>query len=43
MIADGHHRFLAAEAEGEPSVWAYVGRVDARTSDWDEMHASQAG
>ncbi|HET9893680.1 MAG TPA: phage portal protein [Streptosporangiaceae bacterium] len=41
MIADGHHRYLAAVAEGEPTVWAYVGRVDADKGDWDQMHSSQ--
>jgi hypothetical protein len=40
IIVDGHHHALAAMKEGRP-VWAYVGRVDAKTGDWDTLHASQ--
>ena len=43
IIPDGHHRALAAIAEGEPMVWAYVGRVPSKTGPWDQMHASQKG
>jgi hypothetical protein len=42
IVIDGHHRVLAAEAEGRP-VWAFVGRVDGETGPWLETHASQAG
>ena len=41
IIVDGHHRFLATVAEGQHTVWAYVGHVDAKTGPWDELHALQ--
>lgn len=41
LIADGHHRFLAAEAEGLTSVWAYVGTVDEQDGDWNQMAMSE--
>lgn len=41
LIADGHHRFLAAEAEGLTSVWAYVGTVDKQAGPWDIMAMSE--
>lgn len=41
LITDGHHRFLAAEAEGQRGVWAYVGSTDAKRGDWDVMAMSQ--
>lgn len=40
-IVDGHHHFLAAEQEGEPTVWAFVGRVPVDDGPWDETHSSQ--
>ena len=43
VIADGHHRFLAAEAEGEPGLWAYTGRVDSAKGPWQVMAASEEG
>jgi len=30
-VIDGHHDVLAAESAGQPTVWAYVGHVDAKT------------
>lgn len=42
IIADGHHRALAAKAEGVP-VRAYVATVNTVRGDWDHMHASQKG
>jgi phage portal protein BeeE len=41
LIADGHHRFLADEAEGQTSLWAYVGKVDAERGAWDQMAMSE--
>jgi hypothetical protein len=41
LIADGHHRFLAAEAEKQAAVWAYVGKVDAEDGPWNQMALSQ--
>lgn len=41
LIADGHHRFLAAEAEDQAAVWAYVGKVDAEDGPWNQMALSQ--
>jgi len=41
LIADGHHRFLAAEAEGLTSVWAYVGTVDEQDGPWNQMAMSE--
>jgi HK97 family phage portal protein len=43
IIVDGHHHFLATEAEGHPTVWSYVGRVSQDEGPWDEMHSSQRG
>lgn len=42
-IADGHHHFLAAEAEGRPSVRAYVGKVSSAHGDWELMGAVEKG
>jgi phage portal protein BeeE len=41
LIADGHHRFLAAEAEGLKSVWAYTGTVDEQAGPWNQLGARQ--
>lgn len=41
LIADGHHRFLAAEAEGQEFVWAFTGKTDADHGDWDTMAMSE--
>jgi phage portal protein BeeE len=41
VIADGHHRFLAAQAEGQTSFRAFVGKVDAAHGDWESMGASE--
>jgi hypothetical protein len=41
LIADGHHRFLAAEAEGLTSVWAYTGTVGEQQGPWNQMGARQ--
>ena len=43
VIADGHHHYEAAEAEGVPTLWAFVARVGAGTGGWDEMHTMQKG
>jgi HK97 family phage portal protein len=43
VIADGHHRFLAAEAEDLDSVTAYCGRVPREHGDWEVMAASELG
>jgi hypothetical protein len=43
VIADGHHRFLAALAEGQESFRAYVGKVDAKHGDWETMAAAERG
>jgi HK97 family phage portal protein len=40
-IADGHHRFLAAEAEGMDSIFAFTGRVDGKSGAWRTMAAAQ--
>jgi hypothetical protein len=42
LIADGHHRFLAAEAEGLTSVWAYTGTVGEQSGAWNQLGARQA-
>ena len=41
LIADGHHRTLAYEADGQDYVWAYVGRVDTKTGAWDQLASRQ--
>ena len=41
VIADGHHRFLAAEAEKQAWVWAYTGHVPQEKGDWLVMAASE--
>jgi HK97 family phage portal protein len=41
VIADGHHRFVAAEAEKQAWVWAYTGHVPQEHGDWDVMAASE--
>jgi Phage portal protein len=41
VIADGHHHFLAAEAEGQQFIWAYVGHVDSEKGPWLEMAARE--
>ena len=41
IVIHGHHRTLAAHAEGQP-VWPYVGRVDVDTGPWLEAHTAQA-
>jgi len=41
LIADGHHRFLAYEQDGQDYVWAYVGKVDKQQGRWDELALSQ--
>jgi len=41
LIADGHHRFLAAEAEGMDSIWAFAGKVSAGKGPWQVMAMSQ--
>ena len=43
VIADGHHRFLAAQAEGQESFRAYAGKVDAKHGDWEVMAAAERG
>jgi HK97 family phage portal protein len=43
VIADGHHRFLAALAEGQESFRAYAGKVDAKHGDWETMAAAERG
>ena len=43
VIVDGHHRFLAAEAEGIQWVWAYTGQVADERGPWDVMAASEEG
>lgn len=41
LITDGHHRFLAALAEKQDFVWAYVGKVDREEGPWTTMAMSQ--
>jgi HK97 family phage portal protein len=41
IIADGHHRFLAAEAEDQAGIWAFTGKVDREDGPWMVMAASQ--
>jgi hypothetical protein len=41
IIADGHHRVLAAQAEGQGWVWAYTGKVDADHGDWEVMASAE--
>jgi hypothetical protein len=41
VIADGHHRFVAAEQEDAGWVWAYAGRVDSEKGPWLTMAASE--
>jgi phage portal protein BeeE len=43
LIADGHHRFLAYEKDGQDYLWAYVGRVSKQEGPWDRLALSQAG
>lgn len=40
VIADGHHRALAAQELGVP-VKAFVAHVNAVRGPWDEMHSNQ--
>lgn len=40
IVADGHHRALAAQQTGRP-VLGYVGRVSKQTGPWDSLHSSQ--
>jgi hypothetical protein len=40
VVADGHHRALAAQQTGRP-VLAYVGRTTKQTGPWDSLHSSQ--
>lgn len=40
IVVDGHHRAMAYRKLGVPAV-AYIGRVAAKTGDWDTMHAAQ--
>lgn len=40
MVADGHHRALAARDLGEP-LPAYVAHPSTTVGPWDELHASQ--
>ena len=37
VVADGHHHVLAALAEHEPGVWAYVATVQDKTGGWNQM------
>jgi hypothetical protein len=41
VIADGHHRFVAAEQEDAGWVWAYAGRVDSEKGPWNTMAAGE--
>jgi len=41
LIADGHHRFLAYEKDGQAYVWAYIGTVGSEHGKWDELALSQ--
>ncbi len=41
LIADGHHHFLAAQAEGQSSAWAYTGKVDAGHGDWQTFASKE--
>jgi phage portal protein BeeE len=43
VIADGHHRFLAAQAEGQESFRAFTGKVDAKHGDWETLGAAERG
>ena len=43
VIADGHHRFLAAEAEDLDAVPAFTGRVSREHGPWEVMAASETG
>jgi hypothetical protein len=43
IVADGHHRVLAAEAEDQDWVWAYTGKVDSAHGDFETMAASEKG
>lgn len=40
-IADGHHRFLAAEQMGTPAVSSYVAQVESVDGPWRDMHEQQ--
>lgn len=40
IVADGHHRALAAQQTGRP-VLAYVGRTTRQAGPWDSLHSSQ--
>lgn len=41
LIADGHHHYLAAEAEGHDTVWAYTGKVPAEDGPWRTFAAQE--
>lgn len=41
VLADGHHRYLAYEQDGQGYVWAYVGKVSKQTGPWDRLALSQ--
>lgn len=41
-IVDGHHRYLAAEAEGKP-LTAWLAEVPRDTGPWTETHSAQIG
>jgi hypothetical protein len=37
VISDGHHRFVAAQREGQEKIWAYTGRVPQEKGHWLSM------
>lgn len=43
VIVDGHHRILAAQANGEHFVTAYVGHVDSEQGPWLSTAAREKG
>jgi hypothetical protein len=43
VIADGHHRYLAAESGGLKKLTAYVGKVDREKGPWLTMAARELG
>jgi hypothetical protein len=37
IISDGHHRYVAAQKEGQDRIWAYTGRVPQEKGHWLSM------
>lgn len=43
VIVDGHHRFLGAQEDGNPTILAWTASVPSADGPWAETHSSQLG